>query len=226
MNELVSIRGRISKNFPCSKVWWTKTFLMKNACFYGLMLSENTVNWNFATTKCNCRLLSIHQPGSVKHVFTGLPPIAKPSVQWRNEVMLYTCFWQVCLCVCAFPCKCCLCRVELRIHVIKMHRAQTIRKSSQTSKNLPSFLKSFILSGNFPFYPGIFQTVWKFSRLSRNLSGCPEIFQGVQKSSRLFRNLPDCSGHFPDCQDIFLTVGKSLKLSGNFKTVWKSSRLS
>ena len=130
-------------------------------------------------------------------------------------------------------CKCCLCSVELRIYVIKMHRAKTIRKSSQISGNLPCFLKSSILSRSFPFYSGTFQTVWKFSRLSRNIEGCVKIFQTVRKFSRLSRNLSDCPKHFSDCPEIFHTFQKFSRLSRYlldcpelFKAVWSSSTLS
>ena len=111
-------------------------------------------------------------------------------------------------------------------------------KESRLSLNRPTRFKSFILSGYFKFYPGIFQTVWQFTiekscRLSINFPDCSEIFnivwnifQTVQKYFTLTRNLLDC-------REIFKTVRKSSRLFGNlqdcpeiFQTVRKSSRLS
>ena len=100
-----------------------------------------------------------------------------PMKHWGDGRLLKS---QVLSSVCASPCKCCLCSVELRIHVIRMHKAKTIRNSSQISGYRQCFLKLSSLSGNFLFYPGtcleILQTVQKSSKLSGNLPGCPEIF--------------------------------------------------
>ena len=93
------------------------------------------------------------------------------------------------------------------------------------------------MSRKLPFYPEIFQTVWKFSRLSRNLAVCQEVFQAVQKSSRLSTKYPDRPEHcldqpelFHTGPEIFKTLRKSSGLSRNlqdywevFQTVWKSS---
>ena len=188
----------------------------------------------------NFRLIFIHHLGRVKLVCTSLQmsTIAKPTVQWSTKEMVGP--WNHM-------------SVPEYVHVIKMHKAKTIPKSSQISVNLPTFLPTF-LSKNFPFFPGIFLPVWKFSRLSKNLTSyilhltnSLEIFKTVWKLSRLSGNFPDCLKIFQfflqifkTVQNISQTVRKSFRLSrkfsrrsGNhpdclefFQTVWNSSRLS
>ena len=159
----------------------------------------------------NFRLIFIHHLGRVKLVCTSLQmsTIAKPTVQWSTKEMVGP--WNHM-------------SVPEYVHVIKMHRAKTIRKSSQISVNLPTFLPTFLsknfpffqksscLSGNFPDCPKILhftsyilQTVWKSLRLSGNCQDCLEIFQTVSKSSRFFANLQDCPKHFPNCTETFQT---------------------
>ena len=78
-----------------------------------------------------------------------------------------------------------------------------------------------MLSGNHPFYLGVFQTVKNSCRLSRNLPDFPEIFYTAQKFSNLFGTFSRLSkfsrrsGNYQDCPEIFNTVRKSSRVSSN-----------
>ena len=101
-----------------------------------------------------------------------------------------------------------------------------------TKKSRKSFSRQKVCVNCLQFQDSLeyFQTVLKFSRLSRNFPNHLENIQTIQKLSR-------SSGNFPDHLENIQTIWKLSRLFGNFSNylenfletfqiIWKSSRLS
>ena len=74
-------------------------------------------------------------------------------------------------------------------------------------------MSSILLSGILSDCQETFQTVRKFSRLSKNFPDSLKTFQNFRKVSKL-------SGNFPDYSSYFQTVRKSSGLSRNFSDLY------
>ena len=190
---LVYGRGRTHTNFPNSRFWWTKTFLMKKWYIWGSRNIPVQTAWNSSRLSGTFSRLS-RKTSHWPEIFRTVWKFYRLSGSLLSYLEILQTLWKLSRLSKKLP-GC------WKIFLTVWKIFQTLHKSSRQSGNLQNCLK-------------IFQTIWKFSRLSRvqtvqavrkyymGLYGNPSVSQILLSTQLQASKAPRCRIWVLDLKDI------------------------